>query len=325
MADTTNMSADAGPVPPVGTSYTGMRWVAGGSFVMGSEDFYPEERPTCRRGVASFWIDEHPTTTAEFARFVKATDQRHRAPRGRRTLTTIPTPTRAVVRVARVPQSRWAGPTRRLEHGGPRSPAARALTRRARPTLTARAGIRSSMSLTMTRGVRQWAGRTPHRGRVGVRGPGRARGAKFRWGDDNRRTMPDREHLARASFPGRTLLDGFMNLAGDVPPKGYGLYDMVGNVWEWTMDWFTPRHSGAASRVAAHPRVPARGDTHPGGDEPIPRKVIKGGSHLCAPNYCLRYRPAARQARRSTPGQRHRVPLRRRAGPGLAKTAFARR
>ena len=70
------------------------------------------------------------------------------------------------------------------------------------------------------------------------------------------------------------------------PVNGYGLYDMTGNVWEWTSDWFQADRSGSESPCCAPPVRPG---------ELFPRKVIKGGSHLCAPNYCLRYRPAARQ------------------------------
>jgi sulfatase modifying factor 1 len=109
----------------------------------------------------------------------------------------------------------------------------------------------------------------------------------FTWGDD---FAPNGQMMAntwQGEFPWQNLrTDGYVGTSpvGTFPPNGYGLYDMAGNVWEWTCD--TPE-------VTAQAQSPCCAASEAG--EHIPRRVIKGGSHLCAPNYCLRYRPAARQ------------------------------
>jgi formylglycine-generating enzyme len=125
-------------------------------------------------------------------------------------------------------------------------------------------------------------------------------GAIFAWGDEH---CPGGEYQAntwQGEFPWQNLLlDGYEGTSpcGAFPPNGYGLLDITGNVWEWTADYFRARHRGDPARPCCVPRNPrvsaAEGGTIPAGN--IPRRVIKGGSHLCAPSYCLRYRPAARQ------------------------------
>jgi formylglycine-generating enzyme len=128
-------------------------------------------------------------------------------------------------------------------------------------------------------------------------------GAIFAWGDEER---PDGRLMANSwqgEFPWQNLKAGGYegtSPVGSFPPNGFGLYDVTGNVWEWTDDFFAPRHAADADKACCVPHNPRRelSDAAYVAGEPgaqIPRRVIKGGSHLCAPNYCLRYRPAARQ------------------------------
>jgi formylglycine-generating enzyme required for sulfatase activity len=117
----------------------------------------------------------------------------------------------------------------------------------------------------------------------------------------------------QGEFPWQNLRrDGYDGTSpvGAFPPSGYGLYDMAGNVWEWTGDWYTARHLEDADKPCCVPRNPRGGQEEHSYDPVapqfrIPRKVIKGGSHLCAPNYCLRYRPAARRPQAVDTGTAH--------------------
>ena len=129
-------------------------------------------------------------------------------------------------------------------------------------------------------------------------------GTEFAWGNDlYARRQAYGQHLAR-KFPHQNLNeDGFERTSPVTafPPNGYGVYDMIGNVWEWTSDWYAPKHEADAPKACCIPENPRGGREEASYDlcQPkikIPRKVIKGGSHLCAPNYCRRYRPAARHA-----------------------------
>ncbi len=129
-------------------------------------------------------------------------------------------------------------------------------------------------------------------------------GAEFAWGDDLTPGGRHRANTWQGNFPRENRCDDGFDRTSPVvafPPNGYGIYDMIGNVWEWTSDWFSPKHESEAKKTCCIPENPRGGREEDSFDprQPeikIPRKVIKGGSHLCAPNYCRRYRPAARHA-----------------------------
>jgi formylglycine-generating enzyme len=142
-----------------------------------------------------------------------------------------------------------------------------------------------------------WAGKelaTEAEWEYGARGG--LEGKVFRWGDDLAPKGRQMANTWQGEFPWQNLpLDRYAGTSpvGSYPANGYGLADMAGNVWEWTSDFFTLRHPDEVARPCCVPRNPQV--TSPVLAEAIPRRVIKGGSHLCAPSYCLRYRPAARQ------------------------------
>jgi len=149
----------------------------------------------------------------------------------------------------------------------------------------------------------RWAGKSlPTEAQWEYAARGGLEGAEFAWGNE---LTPGGRHMAniwQGAFPFQNSAeDGYERTSpvGNYPANGYGLFDMIGNVWEWTCDWYEPRHPDEAPKACCIPRNPRGGREERSYDplQPgvrIPRKVLKGGSHLCAPAYCRRYRPAAR-------------------------------
>ena len=136
-------------------------------------------------------------------------------------------------------------------------------------------------------------------------------GAAFVWGDEPERPGARLANYWHGDFPWRHD-DGYGSTApvGSYPANGYGLHDMAGNVWEWTTDWWSTQHaadSAASCCVPSdRPRPTMEGSYDPTQPQfPIPRKVIKGGSYLCADSYCQRYRPAARRPQMIDTGMSH--------------------
>jgi sulfatase modifying factor 1 len=259
-----------------------MKWVPGGEFAMGSETFYPEERPVRRVAVEGFWIDEHPVTVAEFRRFIKATGHATVAERELDPAQypdadpSALVPGSLVFRPSRGPVDlrdfrNWWAYVPGATWQRPEGPASDTYTRGRHPV--------TQVAYEDAQAYADWAGKAlPSEVEWEYAARGGLDGAVYAWGDD---FDPALANTWQGEFPWQ----GYRGTSpvGAYPPNGYGLHDMTGNVWEWTCD---PATNGQESPS------PCCG---PEAEEAIPRRVIKGGSHLCAPNYCLRYRPAARQ------------------------------
>jgi sulfatase modifying factor 1 len=270
----------------------GMVEIPAGRFTMGSEDFYPEERPVHDVDLDGFRIDANPVTVREFRRFVRDT--------GYVTVSERPLdpeqypdadpallvpgslvfhPTRGPVDL-RDYRSWWSYVPGACWHR-PEGPGSDTYTRANHPV--------THIAHEDAAAYADWAGKAlPTEAEWERAARGGLEGATYAWGDE---PLPDGTPMAntwQGEFPWQnTLDDGFAGTSpvGSFPPNGYGLHDVCGNVWEWTTDWFAGDHTAPAPCCG-----PSRSD-----DGEIPRRVIKGGSHLCAPSYCLRYRPAARQ------------------------------
>jgi sulfatase modifying factor 1 len=295
-----------------------MLWIPGGTFRMGSEDFYPEEAPVREASVDGFWMDRTEVTNAQFEQFVAAT--------GYVTLAERP------LNPADFP----GAPVENLKPGsmlfGKRAKAVD-LTNYTNWWVWAPGtdwkhphGPRSSLqgfelhpvvhvAYEDAEAYARWAGKDlPTEAEWEFASRGGLDGKKFTWGDED---SPDGKPMANSwqgEFPWQNLLlDGYEGTSpvGSFPPNGYGLFDMAGNVWEWTQDWYVPRRANEIVKACCSPEAASRGATAEQSYDPgqpqfrIPRKVVKGGSHLCAPNYCLRYRPAARQPQMIDTGMSH--------------------
>ena len=265
----------------------------GGTFRMGSADFYPEERPIREVSVGPFWIDRHPVTVAEFRRFVKDTGHVTWAEQ-RPDPADYPDADPELLVPGSLVFRRTAGPVDLRDYRNwwtwmpgadwrhPEGPGSNVGGRERHPV--------THVAHADATAYAEWAGKSlPTEAEWEYAARGGLDGAIFTWGDEFAPKGRMMANTWQGEFPWQNLLlDRFeaTSPVGTYPPNGYGLYDMAGNVWEWTDDWFTTPAAETGSCCA--PQLPLA-------DERFPRKVIKGGSHLCAPNYCLRYRPAARQ------------------------------
>jgi formylglycine-generating enzyme required for sulfatase activity len=283
-----------------------MVWIPGRTFQMGSDHHYPEERPAHSVRVDGFWMDRYPVTNRKFAAFVEAT--RHItnaeiAPDPREYPDALPEMLYAGSVVFVKPDTdvdrsnhfNWWHYMRGANWRHPQGPGSSLRNRENHPVV--------HVTFEDAERFAAWAGKTlPTEAEWELAARGGLDGAAFAWGDE---LTPGHRHLAntwQGEFPWENLAtDGFDGTSpvDAFPPNGYGVYDMIGNVWEWTTDWFNSGHLVDKASACCTPTNPRGGNKEASYDPwapalKIPRKVLKGGSHLCAPSYCRRYRPAAR-------------------------------
>jgi formylglycine-generating enzyme len=283
-----------------------MVWIEGGTFMMGSEHHYPEEAPSHEVVVNGFWVDPFPVTNADFACFVGETGHVTVAERPANAAEfpgakpDLLPPASVVFHKPRAGASTpgsmgcWRY-VRGASWRHPRGPGSTIIDRLDHPVV--------HVALEDAEAYARWAGKSlPTEAEWEFAARGGLDEAEFAWGDE---LTPGGRHMAntwQGEFPWQNLAaDGheWTSPVGFFPPNGYGLFDMIGNVWEWTADYYQPydRLGTMRSRLD-NPSGGRRGDSHdpevPG--PPVPRKVVKGGSFLCSPEHDARYRPAARMA-----------------------------
>jgi formylglycine-generating enzyme len=309
-------SADSAPTEKISTDAPGpapfpdMVWVPGGTFVMGSDKHYAEEAPAHRVTVSGFWMDRYPVTNEQFARFVRETkhvtfaEMTPKAEDYPGALPELLQPGSLVFVKAKGPvdlnnYANWWTYCLGADWRHPKGPKTDLKRREKFPVV--------HVAYSDVEAYAKWAGKelpTEAEWEFAAWDGCNDGSQEFAWGQE---LFPNGRAMAntwQGQFPYENLaIDGYEGTSpvGSFPANGYGLYDMIGNVWEWTCDWYTPKHEADAPKSCCIPVNPRGGPAEdsyapcqPG--VKIPRKVMKGGSHLCAPNYCRRYRPAARHA-----------------------------
>ena len=289
--------------------------IAGGEFRMGSDEHYPEEAPMHRVRVDAFSIDRFAVTNARFAAFVEATGYVTVAERsldpadfpgapaenlqpGSLVFTMTPGP----VDLRHLNQ--WWTWTPGASWRHPLGPRSTVEGRDDHPVV--------HVAYEDADAYATWADLSlPTEAEWELAARGGMEGATFVWGDEPESPGERLANYWHGDFPWRADPGyGSTTPVGSYPMNGYGLFDMAGNVWEWTSDWYASQHAEDASKPCCVPTNPRGGGEAESLDptQPqfrIPRKVIKGGSFLCADSYCMRYRPAARRPQMVDTGMSH--------------------
>ncbi|KWX66245.1 formylglycine-generating enzyme family protein [Mycobacterium sp. NAZ190054] len=280
-----------------------MVWIPGQTAALGSDAHYPEEGPVRNVTVDGFWIQAAPVTNAEFAEFVAATGYVTVAERPLNP-EDYPGAPRENLHPGSMVFTRTAGPVD-LRHLNlwwtwtpgaywrkPAGPSSSIDKRTDHPVV--------HVAFDDAAAYADWAGlQLPTEAQWETAARGGLVGATYTWGDEPERPGRQLANYWHGDFPWRPDRGyGRTRSVGSFPPNPYGLFDMAGNVWEWTTDWYADRRDSdpccaTGSYDASQPQFK------------VPRRVVKGGSFLCADDYCLRYRPAARRPQPVDTGMSH--------------------
>ncbi len=302
------------PSPPVlggsaaAAAADGMRWIPSGEFLMGSDRYYPDERPAHRARVEGFLADATAVTNAEFAAFVAAT--------GYVTVAERPLdpalypgahpdalrPGSLVFRITDGPVDtrdyrNWWTWTSGACWRHPEGPGSTVADRKDHPVV--------QVAFEDAEAYAAWAGKAlPTEAEWEFAARGGLDRKPYAWGDEQKPGGKWVANIWQGRFPAEnTNEDGFPRAApvASFPPNAFGLHDMAGNVWEWCADWYRPDYYAASP--ARDPQGPP--DSFDPNEPTIPKRVQRGGSFLCSDLYCVRYRPGTRGKGDVTSGESH--------------------
>lgn len=286
--------------------FPGMVWIPGGTFTMGSDLHYPEEAPTHKVTVDGFWMDQFTVTNHDFQKFVEEThyvtiaerpldpnDYPSASPEALVPGSLVFKKTKGRVDMRNI--ANWWEYRQGANWRNPHGVGSSLEGRWDHPVV--------HVAWEDVEAYATWAGKElSSEAEWEFAARGGLEGKTYEWGDEH---LPGGRTMANfwlGEFPWQSLKPPGLeetSPVGSYPPNGYGLYDMTGNVWEWTQDWYQTQHTHDKNKACCVPKNP-RGGLKEGSFDPyqpdilIPRKVLKGGSCLCSANYCYRYRPAAR-------------------------------
>jgi sulfatase modifying factor 1 len=313
----------ANPAPPSNEVPAGMVWIPGGEFSMGAQDprgvpeggmqSMEDARPIHRVYVDGFWLDRTDVTNDEFARFVRATRYITVAERKPRPEDYPGAPPENLVAgsvvfappdhpVALNDHYQWWKYVAGANWRHPLGPGSNIKGKERYPVV--------HIAYEDAEAYAKWAGkRLPTEAEWEFAARGGLSGALYSWGNDFRPQGKWMANTHQGSFPVNDEGDdGFKGIApvAQFPPNGYGLYDMGGNIWQWTSDWYRPDYYtqlAAQGGVARNPHGP---DSSYDPSEPDQQKrVMRGGSFLCTSQYCSRYLVGSRGKGEISSGSNH--------------------